>query len=145
MLTLYRPSLARTFGGFVPSRRFFGRDLFQPLSAGEEWFPRVELTQENGQYVLQAEVPGMEKEDVHVDVQNGVLTLRGERRDEREEEYGGCRCSERYYGSFERSFDLPPDARVDEIKAHLDKGVLTVTVPSPGDETSGRKVEVTVN
>lgn len=145
MLTLYRPSFPRAFVGFSPSRRFFGRDLFPTVSGEEDWFPRVEIMQENGEYMLQAEVPGMERDDVHVDVQNGVLTLRGERRDEREEEYGGCRCSERYYGSFERSFDLPPDARVGEIKAHLEKGVLTVTVPVPGDEVSGTKIEVTVN
>jgi HSP20 family protein len=142
MLTIYRPTVPRLSQGFWPWRRYFESD-YPDLSA--EWFPRVEITHEGGMYTVKAELPGMDKGDVHVDVYDGMLTLRGEKKSERAEDLGGCHCSERYYGCFERSFALPADAKVDEIRAHLDKGVLTVTVPAPVAEEESKKIEVAVN
>jgi len=141
MLTIYRPRTPRLSRSFRPAG-YFDEEAF-PERVEEVSYPRVEIKQSAGNYVLTAELPGMDKDDIHIDVDNGVLTLRGERRSAQEEELGRCDCSEIFYGSFERSFDLPTDARVDEIHAHLDKGILTITVPSSGHES--RKVEVAVH
>jgi HSP20 family protein len=100
---------------------------------------------EGGVYKVIAEVPGVDRGDIHIDVEGNTLTLRGEKKAEFDEETGQCHCSERYYGSFERTFDLPSDARADEIEAHLDKGVLTISVPVESGEKHGKKIEVTVN
>lgn len=143
MLSIYRPSFPAVRHAYWPQRRFFG-DFHPDRFFEGGHFPKVEVKYENNLFTVVAELPGMDKDDVHVDVQDGVLTLKGEKRSEYEEDSGQCRCSERYYGSFERSFELPSDARYDEIEAHLDKGVLTVKVPVPEGEEQPKKIEVTV-
>lgn len=105
--------------------------------------PRVDIAQGEGSYKLTMELPGVDREDLHIDFDDGILTVRGEKKGETEETTEGCRCSERYYGSFERSFELPSDAVVDEISARLENGVLTVTMPVKEAET--KRVEIAVN
>ncbi|MBM3299616.1 MAG: Hsp20/alpha crystallin family protein [Deltaproteobacteria bacterium] len=145
MLSIYRPTLPSLFRGFWPSRRLFESSYFPEFSPSAEWLPNVEITHEKSMYTVKAELPGIDRDNISIDVNDGVMTLKGEKKSEREEDVGGCYCSERYYGSFERSFVLPAEAKVDEIKAHLDKGVLTITVPAPVAEEGGKKIEVTVN
>jgi HSP20 family protein len=94
--------------------------------------PAVDLYEEDDKLVVKAELPGIDKKDISVDLQNGVLTLRGERRHESEEKNGrNVYRREMSYGKFVRSFSLPQDVEPDKVKAEYANGVLTIEVPKP--------------
>lgn len=90
--------------------------------------PSVDVHEEDGSYQLSFELPGVKPEDVAVELAEGTLSIRGEKRDEREEQRGTARYRERRYGSFQRSFRLPQDADPDGVEASFDKGVLSVSI-----------------
>lgn len=142
MLTLYRPftSLFRDdfarefdalFNGFAASAQ-------RPTRA---FAPAVDIVEEENAYVLKAEVPGVPANELDVSVHEGVLTLKGERKHEQEENRDGYRRVERSYGSFSRSFVLPEGTAVDGIEAKAENGVLTITVPKV-PAPSPRKIEI---
>jgi HSP20 family protein len=107
---------------------------------GVEGIPlSLEMTETESGYKLSAEVPGLAPEDVDVQVDQGVLTIRGEKRRETTETKGGIDYTERSYGSFMRSVQLPPSADFSKIDANLEHGVLTVTVPK-GEAARPRKI-----
>lgn len=143
MLSIYRPSTRGYYPTVWSRPGFYGDEFVADRFGDGGWWPRVDIANEEGTYRLTVEVPGVARDDLHIDFDDGVLTLRGEKKREGEEATEGCRCSERYYGSFERSFELPSDAVVEEISARLENGVLTVTMPLKEPET--KKVEITVN
>jgi HSP20 family protein len=91
--------------------------------------PAVDLVEKDGQYEISAELPGMDEKNVEVKVANGVLTIRGEKTEEKREERKDYHLSERSYGSFQRSFRLPDNVDADKIEAHFSKGLLSVTLP----------------
>ena len=103
--------------------------------------PAVDVTEEDGSYKLVAELPGVSAEDVSVEVHDGVLELKGERKAESEEEQGTAYVRERSFGSFRRSFRLPRTVDADGIEAALKDGVLTVTVPK-AEQVQPRQIEV---
>lgn len=142
MLTIYRPTFPGVRRDYWPAPRSF--DYFPEQFSESALFPRVEMKFEGGVYKILAEVPGIDRGDIHIDVEGNTLFLRGEKKAEFDEETGRCQCSERYYGSFERSFDLPSDAHAEGIEAHLDKGVLTISVPI-AQEGQGKKIEIEVH
>lgn len=120
-----RGEIERLFDDFparVPSMMSF--KAFRPLVV-----PALELKESDGGYKLTAELPGLDADDVDVSVADGVLTISGEKKEDREEKDKGYVLSERSYGSFERRIGLPADAAADKIDAQFDKGVLTLTVP----------------
>lgn len=90
--------------------------------------PAVDVTESEDRFVVTAELPGTKKEDVTVEVHDGVLTIRGEKRSEREEKDEHHRHVERMFGSFSRSFSLPANADGEHIKAHFENGVLEVKI-----------------
>ena len=90
-------------------------------------FPRVELSETDKEFKVEAELPGIDEDDVELLVSDDVLTIRGEKKSEREDK--GRRVSERFYGRFERHIPLPIDAEQDKVSASFKKGVLTVTLP----------------
>jgi HSP20 family protein len=90
--------------------------------------PAIDVAEAEGRYVVTAELPGCRKEDITVELHDGVLTIRGEKRDEREERGEKRHYVERSYGGFARAFRLPPDAG-EEAHASFQNGVLTVEVP----------------
>lgn len=108
----------------------FWRDLsndgfgFSSTSLG---FPSVEVTETDKELKLEAELPGMDERDVEVLLNDGVLTIRGEKKSESEDR--DRRISERYYGRFERQIALPAEVQEDKVSASFKKGVLTVTLP----------------
>ncbi len=113
--------------GFWPS-------LYDPLrQLGErvsEWLaPASEASGDDDAYRIAVELPGVEEGDIHLSVEDGVVILNGEKRTEREEKGETWYFSERQYGSFSRSFRLPPDAHGEEVDAQLKDGVLTITIP----------------
>ena len=98
---------------------------------GNELLPNVDVTETDKQIEITAELPGLEEKDVQVNVADNVLTIRGEKKAEKEEKDKAYRLVERSYGSFVRSLELPEGVNADAIKASIDKGVLKVTVPKP--------------
>ena len=89
------------------------------------------MTETDKQIEITAELPGLEEKDVQVNVADNVLTIRGEKKAEKEEKDKTYQLVERSYGSFVRSLELPEGVNADAIKASIDKGVLKVTVPKP--------------
>jgi len=112
--------------------RKFGK-LFTPEFPETEifgaWQPMVDIYDHENEIVLQAELPGMKKEDVHVEIENNMLMLRGEKRREEKVKKGEYFRSERAYGAFTRSFSLPATVDPEKIKAVYKEGILTVRLP----------------
>ena len=112
-------------------------DFFYPsrkISTDEglwNWNPAVDIYEEDGNIVVKAEIPGVSKESINVDVKDRVLTLKGERSEDKEVKEERFFRRERTYGSFQRAFTLPADVNTEEIKAEYKDGVLKVTVPKP--------------
>jgi HSP20 family protein len=94
-----------------------------------EWRPLVDVTEDDKEYLVKAELPEVKKEEIKVTVQNGALTIAGERKIEKEEKNKKYHRVERAYGSFERSFTVPEDADANKITSEFKDGVLTVHLP----------------
>ncbi len=109
-----------------PRARGGGESAFRSL-----WAPDIEVCEEPNQLRLMVDLPGVQRDDVKIDVEEGVITIQGERREERTEggEEQGYRRSERRYGSFYRSIPLPEGADAQKAEAHMKDGVLEITVP----------------
>jgi HSP20 family protein len=101
------------------------------------WAPPIDVRESSGNLVIAAELPGLNKEDVKVEVHEDAVVIQGERKRESEEERGGVHRSERVYGSFYREIPLPEGAKADQAKAQFNNGVLEVTIPIP--ESQQRK------
>lgn len=144
MLTLYRP-LSNLLRDDFFGERSFDPWGFAPLarawSEAASFHPAVDIAETEQAYVVKAELPGVAPENIDVQVEDDVLTVRGERKRENEQTSGGYRRVERSYGSFSRSFVLPKGTNPDSIEAQVESGVLTVTIPKPAAAKS-RKVEV---
>ncbi len=107
------------------------------------WAPRIEVFQKDDQFVIRAELPGLKKDDVEVNITDDAVTIQGQRRDEHEHQEGGFYHTERSYGSFYRSIPLPEGVIGDRADASFENGVLEIRIPSPPAEVRrGRKVEI---
>jgi HSP20 family protein len=108
------------------------------------WIPAMDIAENATELMFSAELPGMDQKDVDVTVEDGVLTIKGEKLEERkEEEDKKAYLVERSYGTFHRSFALPPNVNGDKITAEFDKGVLKVHLPKDAEvKPKGRKVEI---
>jgi HSP20 family protein len=107
------------------------------------WSPRVDILQKDGNLLVHADLPGLTKEDVKVEVTDDTLTIQGERKQEKKEEREGCSYSECSYGSFYRAIPLPEGADASKATAEFRNGVLEVTVPVPSrPEPQARRLEV---
>ncbi len=98
-------------------------------NGGEGFIPRVDVSETEKEYVLTAELPGMDEKDIDIAISNNVLTIKGEKREEHEEKDRNYYYMERSFGSFCREFPLPSEVDEDKIEATFKKGVLTVTLP----------------
>jgi HSP20 family protein len=96
---------------------------------GREWAPLADVSESEDEYVIKAELPEVRKEDVNITVQDGVLTLSGERRQEKREDSEKVHRIERYYGSFARRFALPENADEEGIRAESRDGVIVIRIP----------------
>lgn len=105
--------------------------------------PAIDVSENDKEITLTAELPGLSEEDVELVVQDGRMTLKGEKRHEEDREEEDYHVSERSYGSFQRSMPIPDRVDVDKVKASFDKGVLKVKMPKkPEAETKGRKIDI---
>jgi len=128
-------------------REIFGRDWLSHLrpdgGVAFEWRPRCDVAEDDDAIVVHAELPGVDYKDMEVTVDKGMLVIRGEKRTEKKEEEKGKTYSERFFGSFERRFALPPNTDEDSIKASMKDGVLEVRIPRVApQEPEVRKIEV---
>jgi len=128
--------------------RLFGTFFDSPAGAGDggalrRWIPAMDLIEEDDRYVLRADLPGVREDEVHVELEDNVLTISGERKSEHEERKEGLYRLERASGSFSRSLTLPEGIDPDSIQARFDKGVLEVRVPKP-EQRKPRRVAISV-
>jgi len=115
--------------------------------ADSSWLPPVNIAEDQDNYLIELELPGVRRDDIKVTYTNGVLTIQGERKDEKQErEQSGRQYHrmERVYGMFERSFRLPSTVRADRINAEFRDGVLTLTVPK-AEEAKPRQITINVH
>jgi HSP20 family protein len=124
----------------------FDRGLFPSFSLDDDmslgnWRPVVDIYENDDTLVVKAELPGVDKKDIRVDLKDGVLTLSGERSHEKEVKEENYYRKERAWGSFHRSFNVPADIDPDKIKAEFKDGILKVEIPRP-EEKKPKKIAV---
>ncbi len=124
---------------------FMTRDFFSTTDFDQIITPAIDVEEKEGKYLVRADLPGIKKEDLHIEVQDGVLTLRGERREEREEKKGRYCRFERAYGSFERSFRVPENVTEKDIHAKYTDGVLELDIPAPQAKQQRKAIEVKID
>jgi HSP20 family protein len=128
--------------------RMFSRPALPPTNGKEtmvvaDWAPSVDVSETDGEYQIKAEIPDVKKEDVKVTVEDGVLTIQGERKHEKEEKGKKYHRVERSYGSFIRSFTLPDLVDEGRVKAEFKDGVLNLQLPK-SEKENPKAIEVTV-
>jgi HSP20 family protein len=124
--------------------RIFGswtRDLDRPTGT---WAPAVDVKETDESYTIEADLPGVNKDDIELTVLDNALTIKGERKSEEETKEKGYRRVERRYGNFQRSFHVPGGFDAGKVSANFDKGVLRVTLPKR-EESKPKQIEVKVN
>lgn len=105
--------------------------------------PAVDIVEKDNGYEITADLPGMDEKNVEVQLSNGNLTIRGEKKEEKEEKKKDFYLQERHFGSFERTFGVPEGVDVDKIEANFKKGVLTITLPKkPEAQKPAKKIDV---
>ncbi len=128
--------------GLQRRRSWLPQGLVGRRSRQDIWAPTIEAFQKGDKFVVRAELPGLKKDDVDVQLTDDALTIRGERREEREEEREGYFHSERAYGQFYRVIPLPEGVIGESAEASFRDGVLDVTMQAAPAETRGRKLEI---
>ncbi len=122
-----------------PFNRFFDDDFFMPSQENDElamtsWNPVVDIYDNDNTIIIKAELPGMNKKDIVIDLKDRVLTLKGERSFENEAKDENYYKRERCFGKFHRAFTLPAGLKADKIKADFKDGVLKIDIPKPEEE-----------
>jgi HSP20 family protein len=145
----FRTEMDRLFDRFgggwgIPSlRRMFDVEpAFRYESALNMPSPAVDVIEDDAAYKVTAELPGMSENEIEVMVSGDVLTLKGEKRQEKEQKEKNFYLSERSYGLFQRSFHVPEDVDRDKLAADFSKGVLTITMPKTAKAEEQKKIEV---
>jgi HSP20 family protein len=147
LMRRFSEDMDRLFSGF------FGRDLLRsanwadPLAGSGTWgdmsvWPEIEVHQAGNKIVVQADVPGLKKDEISVEVRQGELCISGERSNKTERDEGRYYRSERSYGKFCRTIQLPEGAKLDTASATFDNGVLKIEMEAPSGQSEGRKLEV---
>ena len=125
-------------------RNVFNDDWNLPVYRDSIWNPAVDVKENEGSFVLTADIPGLSKKDVKISINNRVLNLHGERKEEKENEDGKFYYRERHIGSFSRSFQLPETVNEDGIQASFRNGVLSIELPKL-EESLPKDLEIKIN
>ena len=131
----FQDEISRVFENFFP----FMWD--RPSAYPAEWEPNVDVTETENEVIVEAELPGMKKEDVQVSLDDDTLVIRGERKREQKKEEGRYHSTERYYGSFYRSLKLPTNVQSENVEANFKDGVLEIVLPKR-EEVKAKKIDV---
>lgn len=145
LLTRWDPS--RSLTTFQEQMNELMRDFFGGPGNGQklvEFQPLVDVSETADSILLKAEVPGMEAKDIELKIEGDTLTMRGEKKTEKEEKGKSFHRVERTYGSFHRAFKLPAEVKVDAVKAVCKHGVLEVTLPKV-EAAKAREVKISVS
>jgi HSP20 family protein len=138
-----RQQIDRVFEGFFGNFLTpFGRpyvDQTAPFFGASLQSPNVEVKELADSYEISAELPGIDEKDIELTLRDGMLTLKGEKKSEKKEEKENLYVSERSYGSFMRSLQLPENVDAQRVSAQFDKGVLTVRLPKSAEKPSNAK------
>jgi len=122
--------------------RFFGEDEGdQSNVVTSQWTPRVDIKEEDKRFVILADIPGVDPNDIEVHMDSGILSIKGERKTEAKDQNGKLTRIERSYGAFYRRFALPDSADAEGISANGKHGVLEITIPKK-PETTPRRISV---
>jgi HSP20 family protein len=121
--------------------KIFSEMSVRPRMAVDQEFLPLDVQETDTQIIVKASMPGFKTEDLNIEVNRGMLTIRGETKEEREETKGTWHLQERRFGSVQRAVRLPAAVYEDEAKATLENGVLTVTLPK-SESTPTRKIEI---
>ncbi len=108
---------------------------------GTQWTPAVDVQESGNRFVVRADLPGVEPDQVDITLENGLLTIRGERREEKREEGEGFHRMERFRGTFFRRFALPDVADSAAVEAHMDHGVLEIMIPK-SEKAQARRIQI---
>ncbi len=108
-----------------------------------EWFPSLDVSETKNEYVVKAELPGIDPKDIDISLANDLLTIKGEKKQEKEEKEENYHLIERSYGSFTRSIQLPGQVQSDKINASYKNGVLKVTLPKT-EEAKKKEIKIKV-
>jgi len=119
----------RFFNRMLPANLSWPRMAFEDNGKALRWAPSADISETDKEYLIKAALPAVKKEDVRVTVDEGVITIKGERKQEKEEKNEKFHRTETVYGSFERSFALPDNVNADGITCESKDGVLTVHMP----------------
>ena len=121
---------------------FFGRDFFvEPFRDLAGWNPALDVAENDTAVIVKAELPGLDPDDVEISLTADVLTIKGEKKEEKEEKDKNYHCVERTYGSFQRSLRLPAPVKADDVEAAYKNGVLTITLPKR-EESKPKSVKI---
>jgi HSP20 family protein len=122
---------------------FFNHGLQDEDSAQTAWTPAVDIAEHDDEYLVKVELPGVNKDDVKITLESNILTIRGEKKQEKETKKENYHRVERNYGYFQRSFTLPTAVKSDKIDASYKDGVLMVSLPK-AEESKPKQIEVKV-
>jgi HSP20 family protein len=131
--------MTRDFGRFWDS--FLGRGLKGRVEG--EWLPSLDLAETDNELVVKAELPGMDPKDIDISLSDGMLTIKGEKKQEKEEKKSDYHFIERSYGSFTRSIQLPRQVEREKISASYKNGLLRITLPK-SEEAKKKEVKIKV-
>ena len=131
---------------FTPSRDLFDRffddwDFSSLFSEKNEWTPAFDIAENDKDYVVTAELPGIDIKDMEISISDGILSVKGEKKQEKDEESEGYHRIERRYGSFQRSFRIPGKVESDKVDASYKDGILKVLLPK-AEGTETKKIEI---
>ena len=136
-LTLRRP----TANPFKFYNALFTPFFARPATQEYEWRPSADISETDDSFEVRVELPGVTKDDFQISVKDDILTIKGEKRQEKTDDSKDYRRVERRYGSFERRFSLPPKVEADSITAEFKDGVLTLSIPKP-EEVKPKEIPI---
>lgn len=123
--------------------RFFGDDVATDSAKLTTWAPAVDIAEHDDEYVVKVELPGVAKDEVKITLESNILTISGEKRQDKESKKENVHRMERVYGSFQRSFTLPSTVRSEKIDAFFRDGILNISLPK-AEEAKPKQIEVHV-